>query len=128
MNADLKTQKDKQTYNIIGSAMTVHGKLGNGFLEAIYQSALEKEFIFNSIPFEREKRIDVFYRDELIGHYIADFVCYNVVIVELKSLSRMSSTEEAQIINYLKASNLKRGLLINFGTRSLQHKRFVLNL
>ena len=108
--------------------MTVHRKLGTGFLEAIYQSALAKEFELNGIPFEREKRINVFYRDELIGHYIADFVCYDEVIVELKALSKVSTIEEAQVINYLKASNLKRGLLINFGARSLQHKRFVLNL
>lgn len=105
--------------------MAVQAELGCGFLEVVYQSALEKEFQFNKIPYEREKRIDVFYRGEIIGHYFADFICYNEVIVELKALSKLSGIEESQLINYLKASTLKRGLLLNFGTKQLQYKRFV---
>lgn len=105
--------------------MAVQAELGNGFLEAVYQSALEKEFQLNKIPYEKEKRIDVFYRGEIIGHYIADFICYNEVIIELKALLKLSGVEESQIINYLKATKLQRGLLFNFGTKHLQYKRFV---
>jgi len=116
------------TYSIIGSAMTVHRELGNGFLEAVYQAALEREFQYQSVPYEREKQLPVFYRGEVIAQYKADFVCYGQVIVELKALQKLSGTEESQIIHYLKASGLHRGLLINFGTRSLEYKRFVFNL
>ena len=121
--------RDKETYAIIGAAMTVHRELGCGFLEAVYQDALEKEFQYLKIPFEREVKLPVFYRgQQLSSYYQADFICFNSVIVELKALQRLSGTEEAQAINYLKASNLQRALLINFGTKSLQHKRLVFNL
>ena len=120
--------KDKQTYAIIGAAMTVHRELGCGFLEAVYQAALEREFQRKNIPFEREKRLPVYYQGEVIAEYQADFVCYNEVIVELKALKNLSGTEEAQIINYLKATKLQRGLLVNFGSHSLEYKRFVYNL
>ncbi len=121
--------RDKETYAIIGAAMTVHCELGCGFLEAIYQDALEKEFQRLSIPCAREVKLPVFYRGEqLKSYYQADFICFNSVIVELKALQRLSGTEEAQVINYLKASNLHRALLLNFGTKSLQHKRLVFNL
>lgn len=116
MNAD--NIRDKETYAIIGAAMTVHRELGCGFLEAVYQDALEKEFQYLGIPYEREVQLPVYYRDEqLNSYYQADFVCYDSIIVELKALQRLSGTEEAQVINYLKASNLHRALLLNFGAR-----------
>ena len=122
-------EKDKETYAIIGAAMTVHRELGCGFLEAVYQDALEKEFQHLNIPYAREVKLPVFYRGEqLNSYYQADFICFDSVIVELKALQRLSGTEEAQVINYLKASNLHRALLVNFGTKSLQHKRLVFNL
>jgi GxxExxY protein len=127
MDADL-SEKDPQTYTIIGAAMAVHCELGHGFLEAIYQAALEKEFQKQKINYEREKRLPVYYGGEVIAEYHADFLCFGEVIVELKALGKISGNEEAQIINYLKASGLHRGLLINFGTRSLQYKRLVFNL
>ena len=127
MGADLG-KRDPQTYAVIGAAMAVHGELGNGFLEAVYQVALEKEFQHRGIPYEREKPVPVHYRGEVIADYRVDFLCYGDVVVELKALQQISGNEEAQVINYLKASGLSRGLLINFGTRSLQYKRLVFNL
>ena len=120
---------DKQTYNIIGAAIAVHNKLGCGFLEAVYQEALEKQFQLQGIPYEREKHLPIFYMEkQLETHYQVDFVCFEMVIVELKALQQLSETEDAQVINYLKASGLHKALLINFGTQSLQHKRLVFNL
>jgi GxxExxY protein len=120
--------RDEQTYAIIGAAMTVHRVLGHGFLEAVYQAALEREFILQRIPFEREVRLPVSYRGDRIAEYQADFICYGKVIVELKTLQKLTGVEEAQVINYLKATGFNRGLLINFGAPSLQHERLVFNL
>ncbi|MBU2547426.1 MAG: GxxExxY protein [Proteobacteria bacterium] len=121
--------RDPETYAIIGAAMAVHRELGRGFLEAVYQEALQFEFQARNIPFEREKELPVRYRGTLLKtSYKADFVCYGSVIVELKALQTLSGIEETQIINYLKASCLNRALILNFGTQSLQTKRLVLNL
>jgi GxxExxY protein len=126
IKADYSKNNDLQTYAIIGAAMAVHGELGNGFLEAVYQEALQRELQNRNIPFEREIRLPVYYRGEVLNaHYQSDFVCFGTVIVELKALQQISGNEEAQIINYLKAARMNRGLLINFGAKSLQYKRFV---
>ena len=115
-----------ETYKIIGVAMEVHKELGPGFLEAVYQEAFELELQRQDIPYEREKLLNVFYKDiKLKKHYSADFVCYDKIVVELKALGELSSDHEAQVLNYLKTSKLKLGLLLNFGTKSLQYKRLI---
>ena len=121
------TETDPRTYAIIGAAMEVHRQLGCGFLEPVYQEAVALELTHRRIPFEREVKLQLSYKgQELEAKYSVDFVCYGAVVVELKALARLSGTEEAQVINYLKATGLEVGLLVNFGTRSLDHKRFVL--
>ncbi len=124
-----KNIKDQETYKILGAAMAVHSELGHGFLEAIYHEALEQEFNLQDIPFSKEKKLSVYYKKhKLKTFYLPDFICYDSVIVEIKALQRLSNHEESQLINYLKASGLNRGLLINFGARQLQYKRLVFNL
>lgn len=119
--------KDPQTYVIIGAAMEVHRQLGHGFLEAVYQEALAKELKLRNIPFEREVDLVISYKGEpLVSKYRADFICFGEVILELKAASRLTSADEAQVINYLKATGFHRALLINFGTSSLQYERKVL--
>jgi GxxExxY protein len=118
--------RDEQTYAIIGAAMEVHRELGPGFLEAVYQDALAIELELRGIPFERERLLPVHYKGRLLpSFYRADFICFGEVIVELKALDALAGIQEAQTINYLKATGLKRALLINFGAVSLQHKRLV---
>lgn len=122
------TENDPRTYSIIGAAMEVHRNLGCGFLEPVYQEALAIEFTNRHIPFVREVKLALAYKGQTLdSRYCADFICFNSVVVELKALARMSGTEEAQVINYLKATGHKVGLLINFGARSLEHRRFVLS-
>jgi GxxExxY protein len=118
--------RDKQTHAIIGAAMEVHRQLGHGFLEAVYHKAHAMEFNALTIPFSHEVDLPVYYKGERLDcSYRADFVCYNEVIVELKALKAISGIEEAQLLNYLKATGLERGLLLNFGCPRLEFKRFV---
>ncbi len=117
---------EEETYMIIGAAMEVHKELGCGFLEAVYQEALEQEFKFRRIQYVREKQLKIFYKkQELSKAYVADFVCFDKIILEIKALSCFTNEHFAQLINYLKASSMEVGLLINFGTINLQHKRFI---
>jgi GxxExxY protein len=107
--------------------MEVHRQLGCGFLEPVYQEALAIELGNRVIPFRREEKLALHYKGQrLETKYCVDFVCFDSVVVELKALARLSGTEEAQVINYLKATGYEVGLLINFGARSLEHRRFVL--
>jgi GxxExxY protein len=106
--------------------MEIHRQLGHGFLEAVYQDVAVIEFPLQNIPFEREVALPIKYRDILLPTcYRADFICFSEIIVEFKALSQLSSIEESQVLNYLKATGFRRGLLINFGASSLQYKRLV---
>jgi GxxExxY protein len=117
--------KDPETYAIIGAAMEVHRELGPGFLEAVYQDAFEKELSARTIAFDREVAIPVYYKSELLNaRYRVDFVVGSC-LVELKSQSKTGDGETAQILNYLKATGLKKALLLNFGRGVLEYHRFV---
>ena len=119
-------KRDPRTYAIIGASMEVHKLLGSGFLEKVYQEALAIELASRGVPFKQEIELPIFYKgNSLKTHYRADFLCFDNIIVELKALKSMSGRETSQVLNYLKASNKKIGLLINFGKRSLEYERFI---
>jgi GxxExxY protein len=116
-----------ESYEIIGTCMEVHKELGMGFLEPVYQEALAHEFALQSIPYEREIKLSIIYKGyKLHKQYFADFICYNNIILELKAVSSIKGEHEAQVLNYLKASGFRLGLLINFGAKNLSYKRLVL--
>jgi GxxExxY protein len=116
-----------ECYAIVGAAIEVHCELGPGFLEAIYQEALEIELGSRRIPFEAQKPLTVSYKGRrLKKEYVADIICYGQIIVELKAMDKLSGREESQILNYLKATGLKVGLLVNFGSHGkLEWRKFV---
>ena len=115
------------TSDVINCALKVHKYLGSGFLESVYESALAHEFSKRRIEFERQPVLQVWYEDHLAGQYIADFIVEGKLLVELKALSNLNSACEAQLLNYLKATGLTIGLILNFGTTRLQIKRRVRN-
>lgn len=116
-----------EVYKIIGTCMEVHNNLGSGFLEPIYQEALEHEFEWKSIPFEREKELRISYKSIILDkRYIADFVCYDNIILELKATKEFNDAYYAQVINYLKATGLRLALLVNFGKPKLEYRRIIL--
>ena len=115
---------EEQTQKIINACLEVHNELKSGFLEPVYQEALELEFQLQKIPYEREKKLNIVYKGrKLKKEYFADFFCYDNIIVELKAVSRLENEHKAQVINYLKAINKEIGLLINFGKAPLQWER-----
>jgi len=117
----------EEVFAIVGAAIEVHRELGPGFLEAVYQEALEVELRERGIPFEAQKPLRISYKGKMLNkEYFSDLVCYGQIIVELKALDRLSGTEEAQVLNYLKATGMRVGVLINFGSHGkLEWKRFV---
>ena len=125
MNNDILYKEE--CYQIIGACMNVHKELGPGFLEAVYQESLTLEFLEQGIPFEKEKDIRIVYKGKTLDkYYKADFLCFDKIIVELKALSELSNDHIAQLLNYLKATKLRVGLLVNFGSSSLVYKRLIL--
>lgn len=116
-----------ECYKVIGCAMKVHSELGCGFLEPVYQEALSIEMEESSISFLKEKVLDINYKGKLLKKkYIADFICYQQLIIELKAIETLTPDHTSQVINYLKATGLKVGLLLNFGSPKLQYKRVIL--
>ena len=117
---------EEETYQINAAIYEVNKRLGCGFLEKVYQEALAKEFIFRSIPFEREKRFRLRYRDEYLEQeYVADFVCFGKIIIELKSVESILPVHKAQVINYLKATGMKLGILVNYGESYVKPIRII---
>lgn len=116
-----------EVYAIVGAAMEVSKELGSGFLEAVYQEALEIELRERKIPFIAQMPIRISYKGRILAkEYIPDFVCHDQMIVEIKALKGLTSVEEAQLLNYLKATGKPVGLLLNFGNPKLEWKRMVL--
>jgi GxxExxY protein len=112
---------------VIGCAMRVHRSLGCGFLESVYENAMAVELRMNCISFQRQVGFLVHYREQVVGKYQADVIVENKLLLELKAKKTLDKTSESQLLNYLNASNLKAGLLINFGSKSLQFKRMTIS-
>ena len=115
-----------ESYEINGACMNVHRKLGAGFLESVYSEALSIEFDRLGIPYELEKKLDIYYGDiKLRKYFRADFICYDCIVVEIKTTPYLTKLDEAQLINYLRATRLKLGILVTFGGTSLIYKRLI---
>jgi len=120
------TFKD-ECFAIVGACMAVHNELGSSFLEPVYQEALALEFHKRGVPFSKEHRLEIYYKESLLEKkYYADFLCYDQIVVELKACSGLNEQHMAQALNYLSALKLNLALLVNFGTPRLQWKRVVL--
>lgn len=118
-----------ESYRLMGACFEVHNRLGCGFLEAVYQECLAREFAFQNIPFQPQPQLRIRYRDEYIDQtYQPDFICFEKILVELKTVNQLIDKHEAQVLNYLYASELELGLLINFGSHpKLEYKRLALS-
>jgi len=113
------------TKGIIGAAMEVHSQLGSGFLESVFEEAMVVELGLRGISYERQKMLDVFYKERKIKQFICDFLVNGSVLVELKAIKILTDIETSQVLNYLKATGLRLGLLLNFGAKSLEYKRII---
>jgi GxxExxY protein len=117
---------ENESYNIIGAAIEVFHELGSGFLEAVYQESLETEFNLRNIPYRREVPLNIYYKNkQLSKFYIADFICYDKIILEIKAVSALTNEHQAQLLNYLKATGFHLGFIINFCGEKMEYKRFV---
>lgn len=125
--ADTELLYKNEVFRIIGAAINVHKELGSGFLEGVYQEALEIELRIQGIPYESQKQLEIHYKGHrLQKEYVADFICFSLIVVEIKALDKLTSREEAQLLNYLKATGMRVGLLINFGSvDKLEWKRYI---
>lgn len=117
----------EEVFEIVGAALEVYWKLGRGLAEPIYQEAMELELTLRHLPFQSQQQLRIWYKEHLLEKtYCPDLVCFNQVIVELKSLARLTSAEEGQLLNYMRMSRMRVGLLINFGSQpKLEWKRYV---
>lgn len=116
----------EEYYKIVGICMEVHRNLGGGLLEIVYKDALEYEFSMNNIPFEREKEYFIEYKDIILPHkFYADFVVYDDIILEVKAIREIIDVHFAQTLNYVKLINGRLGIIANFNSRSLEHKRII---
>ncbi len=117
---------EKETYDIIGAAMEVHKHLSSGFTEPLYQEAFAYELELRNIPFSREKELKVKYKEKILEHFFrAVFICYDQIIVELKAVSNLNDAHKVQLLGYLKATGHQLGLLLNFGSPSLEYTRVI---
>lgn len=115
---------EKESYAIRGCLMSVFNELGSGFLEKVYQEALEREFIEKGIPYKREAPLKIMYKGlPLEQQYFADFICYDKIIVELKAVTELTDVHSAQVFNYLKATGFDLAILVNFGEKQLKIER-----
>ncbi len=125
-NSDKELIYKDLSYRIVGLAMKVHGELGSGFLEKVYENAMMALFRKEGIEAEQQKPIDVIFENEIVGSYFADILIENKVIVELKTVENITDIHKAQVLNYLKATGLKLAIILNFHSQSLEYKRIVL--
>jgi len=116
-----------ESYEILGACFEVYKRLGTGYLESVYQEALEVEFRLRNVPFVRQARLQIEYRGVPLRHeFIADFVCFNEIILEVKAMKSLADEHRAQVINYLKTTGKQLGLLVNFGRYPrVEHERFI---
>ena len=127
MDSNNKILHKEESFKIIGACMKVHRSLGAGFLEAVYEEALMKEFLIQNIPFKRQLKLELYYDNQKLNkYYRADFVCYDSkIILEIKAVTHIPDIFYAQLKNYLKCTQMELGMLINFGTTSLTYKRII---
>jgi len=116
---------EELSFQVMSAVFEVHNVLGPGFLEKVYENALVKEFALRGIKVETQKEINVSYKGGNVGHYYADILVDGKVIIELKAADKLSRLNEAQLLNYLKATGIKLGYLINMGSKSVEYKRLV---
>lgn len=126
MHSSNKILYKEESFKIIGACMKVHRSLRAGFLEAVYEEALMKEFLIHNIPFKRQLKLELYYDNQKLNkYYRADFVCYDSIILEIKAVTHIPDIFYAQLKNYLKCTQMELGMLINFGMTSLTYKRII---
>lgn len=126
MDSNNKILYKEESFKIIGACMKVHRSLGAGFLEAVYEEALEKEFQVQEIPFKKQVKLELYYDNQKLNkHYRADFICYDSIILEIKAVQQIPIVFYAQLKNYLRCTKMELGMLVNFGTTSLIYKRII---
>ena len=128
MNTNNVILYKKESFAIIGACFNVYNEKGCGFLEPVYQECMDIELEFQKIPTESQKKLDLFYRDRKLEHfYKPDFICFGKIILELKAVDKITDAHRAQLLNYLNATGLKLGIIINFGhSPDLEYERIVL--